>query len=655
MSGQGERGAEEDRPGEPQAPAAALGPVAATLGGWLLLAVVNAANIALLPMPSAGVEVRALHHAHDAAQLVGGGIVSASAVALLRPLERRRPGLRYAAAAVVVTAASLLVVPADLAGFARRLAGAEVATLWLARAGAAAIAALVVAVLALGERLARSGRGAIGALAALALAGTNEVVLDGGYPGMHAMAAVSAVALFAGSVHRARVPRWLQGPRGRLVQGAAFALLACAGGWGLAVWPRSNVLVEMYKLDGAVVLPWAAALRGPPPTPDVAPLGPESWYATREGRPDLPPTAPPLVGPQPIVVLLTLDALRADVAADARGRPGVAALNEGCTRFTNARSVSPGTVVTIGSMFSGRYRSQLTWTILSSGVEHLDRDTNRRIPEDLTRAGVKTFHVVAYKELTRESGLTRGFEVERLLSPEGSQPFALSAPMLDEAVSLLKTAGDGPVFLFMHLMDAHSPYDSAGDAPTPFEAYAREVDLATRNVDAFRRAITADPALAQRTALIVTADHGEEFMEHGKRYHNGSLYDELLRVPLWVCSPAPPRVIDEPVSLIDLAPTLLDLFGQPTPSSFMGTSLVPYLHGRGERLERPLFAERFGMRAMVLGDYKVILEYRQNRQEIYDLAVDPGERRNLRDDLGVHGERLIATLEAFFAAHPPLR
>jgi arylsulfatase A-like enzyme len=136
--------------------------------------------------------------------------------------------------------------------------------------------------------------------------------------------------------------------------------------------------------------------------------------------------------------------------------------------------------------------------------------------------------------------------------------------------------------------------------------------------------------------VVVTADHGEEFMERGWLGHSVTLYQELVRVPLLVKLPGvAPRVVETPVSLLDVAPTLLD---------FLGIQAPPNLDGRvldleGEVLEGPVYSETYNpqihrpgrahpisLRAIVSGRWKLVLDGIGGRATLYDLAADPGER-----------------------------
>jgi arylsulfatase A-like enzyme len=157
----------------------------------------------------------------------------------------------------------------------------------------------------------------------------------------------------------------------------------------------------------------------------------------------------------------------------------------------------------------------------------------------------------------------------------------------------------------------------------------------------------------ERWALFVSADHGEAFGEHETREHAKTLYEELLHVPLLAQSPLfRPREIRERVGLIDLGPTILDLFGVETPATFHGQSLVPLLAGGDTALTRPLIAEGRLRRALTEPDgLKVIEDLRRKVVEVYDLSSDPGETRNLFDVEPARSDAALAELRAFFAVH----
>jgi arylsulfatase A-like enzyme len=184
-----------------------------------------------------------------------------------------------------------------------------------------------------------------------------------------------------------------------------------------------------------------------------------------------------------------------------------------------------------------------------------------------------------------------------------------------------------------------------------FDRYLSEVAVVDTQL---RRVLDmlADTGLDQRTVLIITADHGEAFGEHGNKTHGTTLYEEEIRVPLMIRTPSRFAArIDQLISLLDLGPTVLDLFNQATPGHYMGQSLKPFLVGETPKLTRPVASEGRLKQAMIFPDgIKVIYDTRKRTSEVYDLTRDPGEQDDLSDDEAIASEP-VARLRAFFEAH----
>ncbi|HUG54149.1 MAG TPA: sulfatase-like hydrolase/transferase [Vicinamibacteria bacterium] len=245
-----------------------------------------------------------------------------------------------------------------------------------------------------------------------------------------------------------------------------------------------------------------------------------------------------------------------------------------------------------------------------------------------------------------------------------------------------------PFFLLAHYFDAHLPYDPplpfrerfadpadrAGKDPAlatqrpsfrgdgaPLEArlvrrleklYDGEVGYLDQEVGRLLAGLTGR-RLDGNTVVVVTADHGEEFLEHGGFEHGHTLYDEQLHVPLLVRAPGlgrPASSVPTVVRLIDVAPTLCALAGVTAPESFAGQSLVSQLQ-RGPGPDRPLIAQATmwgdqgeAMRARGL---KLIRYRSSSRVELYDVGADPGERRDLSAEWP---EKRSAMLRELFVA-----
>ncbi|HEY8428828.1 MAG TPA: sulfatase-like hydrolase/transferase, partial [Sandaracinaceae bacterium] len=138
--------------------------------------------------------------------------------------------------------------------------------------------------------------------------------------------------------------------------------------------------------------------------------------------------------------------------------------------------------------------------------------------------------------------------------------------------------------------------------------------------------------LADETLVVFTADHGEEFFDHGSVGHGHSVWEELVRVPLIVRWPGltdGPVRIEEAVGLVDVMPTILEGLGLPVPEELSGRSIAPLIAGSSEDAPRPTVTGFMnGWRTIVVGRYKLI-QRTTSRFMLYDLAEDPRERRDL--------------------------
>jgi arylsulfatase A-like enzyme len=248
------------------------------------------------------------------------------------------------------------------------------------------------------------------------------------------------------------------------------------------------------------------------------------------------------------------------------------------------------------------------------------------------------------------SGICRGFSEHIKVGH-----YATAAEGRRALLKRLRKQGDSPLLMAMHWIDPHAPYTrggAKGARGSDFDRFLLEVAYVDSELGKLLKQLDK-PRFKDRTILIFASDHGEAFGEHGSSHHAGTMYEELLRVPLLIHGPGiEPRDIDEPVSLIDLGPTLLDLFGEPTPGWFMGESLVPFLIGEARDLTRPIAGEAGRrMQSMVFPDgYKAIVDLRRNTEEVYDLRVDPRELNNLAET-SARADAALNDLRLFFATH----
>ena len=259
--------------------------------------------------------------------------------------------------------------------------------------------------------------------------------------------------------------------------------------------------------------------------------------------------------------------------------------------------------------------------------------------------------------------------------------FPTAEVIVDRALSWLQSMGEKPFFLWLHLMDPHSPYYPSGAAYRELTGkeisasrarYLNEFwnrsDLGLARLKQKKDAVvelydagirSADAAIArlvshlrqsnlwEECALVVTADHGEEFLEHGRRYHAPmGLREEIVRVPLIIRVPgfAKKEAPAAPFSHLHLAPTLMDILDVPSPASFQGISLWRDLQ-RGTAWEGPVISEciygctnplrkqdRIGARLLGVRSarHKLVMRMEPGSvEELYDLESDPGEQHRV--------------------------
>ena len=624
-----------------------------------MLAAVNAGVIALrVPRPSGGVSLRVAHHVFDVAETLGVGAVLAAVVGGFSAVARLP-----AWALVVVYAAA--PAPRRTRGFGDQI-HREILVAWNGRHDAAPFAAAMFAASfaiavahLLGAYLSRFRYvRPILFLAAIAGLVANHHFMREDYLSAHCTIAWITITLGGASIAPVVESAGLAIARRRpgrvaLAFVAAFALL------GVVVPPSNAVRHELFRQPCAVA-PWVlATVLWPAPRPRAPIAAPESrWFRDRSADPPIPPTAARPFPESPVVVMITIDATRAEAVHNRRNDarfPTLAEMKRRGVWFTRATSPGGQTAVSLTTTFSGRYFSELAWAPHGRGSSrfiYAADDPAPRFPALLTDAGVATSIFCSINFLASEYGVARGFREERVIPK--SRHHAHAAQMIDPVLDRLRRHGEGPLFLYTHLMEPHSPYDRGQKTGSPYRRYLSEIAVADTQLARVVRLL--DQRFPGRSVLIVSADHGEAFGEHQSHEHTKTLYDELLRVPLLIRGAGfVARKVDERVGLIDVGPTILDLFGVPTPATYGGQSLLPILLGRDAPLDRPLLAEGRLRRALYTTDgLKVIADERRKTVEVYDVDHDPGETVNLFDrdhDDRARSDRALGSLLAFFATH----
>ena len=342
----------------------------------------------------------------------------------------------------------------------------------------------------------------------------------------------------------------------------------------------------------------------------------------------------------PIVIFL-VDTLRRDrvsvygsprattPAAEKLAREGIV--------FENAYSLSSWTRASVATLFTSR---------LPAAAGALDRKGRLgpsvvTLPQLLHDRGWKTAAFVANVNVSHSTGFSRGFDVfESVRGPSPAlQPDPRAAQVVERAVRFLSSQASPRFLLYVHVMEPHLPFNldpehrslfarEGGKESDPFLDYDRAIRQAD---DQFARIAAALRAKGfwDGATVVYTSDHGEEFLEHGGRGHDDTLYEEQIQIPLVVKPPAgriAPGRRQDLVSLADVLPTLAGIYGLPREASLIGSGLLAPLP------ERSLyFTEDFDdnrLYALRKGTKKVIVRlYPKLDEEVFDLSSDPGEAR----------------------------
>ncbi|HEX2570156.1 MAG TPA: sulfatase-like hydrolase/transferase [Polyangia bacterium] len=436
--------------------------------------------------------------------------------------------------------------------------------------------------------------------------------------------------------------RWLAPRR---VAWLGLVLLA-ANGWALRNLIRQQTLraaiFEHTGLPSRLLAMAHAAGLTPAARPAWATATAKTEAVVTEDRALAPlPDGPHLPGAD--VFLITVDALRADRLTPGT-TPYLARLAEDAVRFDHAYTQVPHTSFALATLLTGKY----VFSLAQLGEDPARHET---LAEVFQRDRYKTaaffppsiFFIDHDKFVEVEKQAYR-FEYVKY-------EYMGAAGRTDQVIRFLEGERPERVFLWVHYFEPHEPYDLHpgvtinGRVPvTALERYDGEVRYVDgeigRLVEYLRRS-------RPRAVLAITADHGEEFGEHGGRYHGTTLYEEQVHVPLFITTlgGAPglgARRIGKPVGLIDLGPTLLGLADILPSARMRGVDLGPWLampRPAAEDRLPPVFAEIGSKKLVALGGDRLLCDVALDFCELYDVGSDTEERHNLA---GAQPERVQA-------------
>jgi arylsulfatase A-like enzyme len=421
---------------------------------------------------------------------------------------------------------------------------------------------------------------------------------------------------------------------------------------------------------------------------------------------------------RPNVVFILIDALRADhlpmYGYSRQTAPNLTAFAQRGMTFTHMYAQAASTRPSVATIFSSLYpivhKANENRDFLSDGITVL--------PEILRANGYKTFAVSANANVSPTFGYAQGFDEFRVWKTESSFRITMMGRLAEDLLetgrlarllgeradivpqaaaitdsTLAWVASQGrkqPMFLYVHYIDPHDPYRP----PAPYDKvfdYRRNPPRRLGDVDPLAllpdwqdkdhigqildqydgEILYADNHIGRllqglekagvldNAMVIVTADHGEEFYEHGKDRHGKSAYEEVLRVPFIVSWPgkiAPSSTSADLVGLIDVMPTLLKLLHITPLADSQGMSFASTLLSRPEEEDgaKKLFAQviqdGFALEMIRDRDYKLVRHThgpQEGFEELYDLERDPLERTNMAPHAVAHTNLLRQDLDTF--------
>lgn len=374
------------------------------------------------------------------------------------------------------------------------------------------------------------------------------------------------------------------------------------------------------------------------------------------------------------VILLTLDATRRDVFGiygnDKGLTPFLDSLRDKCIVFTKAQSTGPYTQAAFPGLLTSSY-------YLDYGKPRGLSPNRTLISEPLKQAGITTaaFHSNPY--ICGFFGWNQGWDIfydSMQDQVETRIPYVrghiINTKVINWLTRYVKNEGNKPFFLWLHYMDVHEPYlperkyidmvDSSlalnedemynlfqntllkrdVSDPDKVAMLKRLYNVHVREIDTYAEKLFStlkDLGILDNTIVIITSDHGDEFGEHGGLSHDDKPYSELIDTPLLIYGTGGSGDCDALVSNIDIAPTIINLFGLEPVPAFKGHSLLPL----SSYPEKGCFGEALDQKSEKGGninkdvyfyrekDLKVIYRADVNSWEMYDLKSDSVEKNNI--------------------------
>jgi len=345
------------------------------------------------------------------------------------------------------------------------------------------------------------------------------------------------------------------------------------------------------------------------------------------------------------VLLITIDSLRADMPWAGYERPitpHLSALYKQSVAWTHGYSTSSFTSKSIPGLLTGKYPSELqrTGQFFTRYLEPKEFLCKNLSTEGIPCVGAHAHMYFNPPSSGFEYGFNRWKIVPGIQFDYTTDPYITSDKLTPMAIDLMTEAGKDakPFVAWFHYMDVHDKYFPHDESPhfgtKQRDLYDEEVFYTDLWIGKLLDFVETQP-WGKKTAIIVSADHGEGFGEHNIWHHAHEVWDELIRVPLFAKIPGrKARTIDVPRSGIDIPATIAELVGMKDLMPMHGKSLVAEADGAKPE-ERDVIAEipeddfNERRRALIHGHHKIIAFGDDLRFSLFDLEADPGEMKDL--------------------------
>jgi len=344
------------------------------------------------------------------------------------------------------------------------------------------------------------------------------------------------------------------------------------------------------------------------------------------------PTEPGVArSPLPDVYFVLLDGTRADFAGAPRAQiaPEIDQFAQGALEFRHAYTTYPSTFRAIVTLLASRH-----WRYLGAGDELFCLT--------LAHSGWDTKLFIRDQAFANFSNILKLTRKEDPFHTRSSGKESWTKTVIDSAIAEI-ARNDGPARLrWLHLLDTHAPWVHGDGAASEQQQYRAEIAHSSKHFGRLVEALQATER-GQRAVVILLADHGAALGEHGAGTHGGTLYEELVRVPLLVRLPGvAPRSIDGVASLLDIVPTLAHYLGVPANPAWQGFNWLTCQALGCEVAERgPLprlvaqlqasaawgYAGLPALNAVSDGRYKLLVDLDRGRRMFFDLHKDPAESK----------------------------